>query len=120
MIGPLLYRQDEAPEYTRGLRANFLLYLLIIGLVAVTMLYLRLLNRSHARRRVALGKSAVIVDVSLDSAEEAAARQAARQRLTDSEAVERNEEETSSSSRLGERAFENLTDLQNEEFVFVY
>ncbi|KAI1137718.1 MFS general substrate transporter [Hypoxylon sp. FL0543] len=130
VIGPLLYTQKEAPGYSRGLRSNLALYVAIIVLAGITTTYLRYLNASHAKRRVAMGKSAVIVDTSLDSAEEVAAS-AAQKTREDGDKTEtgnvRNAEEgdvaTSSSEeveRPGERAFENLTDLQNEEFVFVY
>ncbi|KAI1385548.1 MFS general substrate transporter [Hypoxylon trugodes] len=113
VIGPLLYTQTEAPGYSRGLRSNLALYVAIIVLSGLTTAYLRLLNAGHAKRRVAMGKSAIIVDTSLDSAKEVAAREeinAATAEATGGEEVE----------RPGERAFENLTDLQNEEFVFVY
>ena len=107
IIGPLLYTQKEAPRYTRGLRSNLALYVVIMVLCGLTTVYLMHLNKSHANRRVALGKSAVIVDTSLDTAEEAAARQAA----AEGEAPD---------ATTGDRAFENATDLENEDFVFVY
>ncbi|KAI0179736.1 MFS general substrate transporter [Hypoxylon sp. FL1284] len=118
VIGPLLYTQVEAPSYSRGLRSNLALYIAIIILVGATTVYLRVLNRNHAKRRVAMGKSAVIVDTSLDSPEEveAAAAQNAK-------GVEEGDVPAGSNEELerpGDRAFENLTDLQNEEFVFIY
>lgn len=109
VIGPLLYTQTEAPRYTRGLRSNLALYVVIMVLCGLTTLYLMRLNKSHADRRVAMGKSAVIVDTSLDSAEEAAARQAAA-----------DGEGEAPGAVTGDRAFENATDLENEDFVFVY
>ncbi|KAI0107381.1 MFS general substrate transporter [Hypoxylon sp. NC0597] len=134
VIGPLLYTQKEAPGYSRGLRSNLALYITIIVLTGVTTIYLKYLNASHAKRRVAMGKSAVIVDTSLDSAEDAAAAAAAAAAQKKQEEGNDNEignirnaeggDVAAGSSeeveRPGERAFENLTDLQNEEFVFVY
>ncbi|KAI2627854.1 MFS general substrate transporter [Hypoxylon sp. NC1633] len=149
VVGPQLYTQADAPSYSRGLRSNLALYIVIIALTAITTAYLKMLNRSHAKRRVAMGKPAVIVDTSLDSPEEVEAAEAAalatvaaahRNREADAAAagnVKRAEEgdaivaaaaaapAAAGSSdeeieRPGERAFENLTDLQNEEFVFVY
>ena len=109
IIGPLLYTQKEAPRYARGLRSNLALYVVIMALCGLTTFYLMYLNKTHANRRVAMGKSAVIVDTSLDTAEEAAARQTAAD--GQGEAAE---------APTGDRAFENATDLENEEFVFVY
>ncbi|KAF3059659.1 hypothetical protein GL218_04814 [Daldinia childiae] len=123
VIGPMLYSQTEAPGYTKGLRSNLALYIVIIVLTGITTTYLKFLNADHAKRRVAMGKSAVIIDTSLDSAEVAAAQQT----RDDMDKSARNAEEGDIAAasneeveRPGERAFENLTDLQNEEFVFVF
>ncbi|CCF41541.1 major facilitator superfamily transporter [Colletotrichum higginsianum] len=126
VIGPLLYKPAEAPRYTRGLTSNLALYCVIVVLVAATSLYLAFLNRSHSRRRVAMGKSAVILDTSLYSAVEAekmqrdqaaaaAGRQAGEEGHEMAAAGEENAQED-----VGARAFDNLTDLENEEFVFVF
>lgn len=61
-----------------------------------------------------MGKSAVIIDTSLESAEVAAAMQGS---AAENGAAE---DQTAANEALGEHAFENLTDLQNEEFVFVF
>lgn len=62
-----------------------------------------LLNKKHATRRQELGKSAVVVDRSMMNARE----------LKVSNEVEGND-------RIGERAFDDETDLKNEDFIFVY
>ncbi|KAI1642301.1 MFS general substrate transporter [Daldinia loculata] len=109
VVGPMLYSQTEAPGYTKGLRSNLALYIV--------------LNAGHAKRRVAMGKSAVIVDTSLDSAEVAAAQQTRDDVDKNAKNAEEGDVAVASNEgveRPGERAFENLTDLQNEEFVFVF
>lgn len=129
VVGPLLYTQADAPSYSRGLRSNLALYIAIMVLVVVTTAHLKMLNKNHAKRRVAMGKSAVIIDTSLDSPEEiaAAATTTAQQSQQNDGQNARNAEEGDASAspgddveRPGDRAFENLTDLQNEEFVFVF
>lgn len=125
VIGPLLYTQAEAPHYSRGLRSNLALYVVIIILCGLTTIYLRALNKNHAKRRVEMGKNAVILDTSLDSAKEAAARQAVAASVAEpGNGVAENGVDDAVSApatdTIGERAFDNLTDLQNEEFVFVY
>lgn len=70
-----------------------------------------------------MGKSAVIVDTSLDSAEVAAAQQTRDDVDKNAKNAEEGDVAVASNEgveRPGERAFENLTDLQNEEFVFVF
>lgn len=127
VVGPQLYTTAEKPYYRRGLISNLALYVAIVVIVAITTVYLMALNKSHSKQRVSMGKSAVIVDESLDSAEEMQRRRAAV--LTASangtgEANNVNEGraavEEPTAARIGDRAFENLTDLKNEEFVFVY
>jgi hypothetical protein len=61
------------------------------------------LNKKHATRRQELGKSAVVVDRSIMNARE----------LEISNEVE-------GSDSTGDRAFDNETDLKNEDFIFVY
>ncbi|KAI1397772.1 MFS general substrate transporter [Hypoxylon fuscum] len=122
VVGPLLYTERDAPSYARGLRSNLALYIAIIVLVVVTTFYLKMLNKNHAKRRVAMGKSAVIVDTSLDSPEEEAAAAERREHENVTGAEEGDATATAPDDeveRPGDRAFENLTDLQNEEFVFV-
>ncbi|CAK7245480.1 MAG: hypothetical protein STHCBS139747_007063 [Sporothrix thermara] len=111
IVGPQLYQTREAPLYKRGLRSNLALYVVLMVLGGLTMLYLRYLNHSHAQRRVAAGKSATIVDVSLHSA--ADADRMMQEMAAQGEAGE-------NGVPTGDRAFENLTDLENDEFVFVY
>jgi hypothetical protein len=103
VVGPQLYTTDEAPAYTRGLVSNLVLYIVIIVICGIVTLYITFLNKQHAARRVELGKSAVVVDVSLETAEEAERRRA-----------------EAGPQESGSNAFENMTDLKNEDFIFVY
>ncbi|UNI17559.1 hypothetical protein JDV02_003891 [Purpureocillium takamizusanense] len=98
IVGPLLFTPDEAPAYSRGIRANLALFAAVVALVGLTSLHLRRLNRAHGRRRVALGKSADVADPSLETAADA-------ERM---------------GGPKGAKAFADATDLENEDFVFVY
>ena len=64
-----------------------------------------LLNKRHATRRTALGKSAVIVDRSMMNAHERAVS---------------DEADSGSGASRGEKAFDDVTDLKNEDFIFLY
>lgn len=122
VVGPLLYKPAEAPRYTRGLTSNLVLYCVIVVLVVLVSLYLAFLNRSHSKRRVAMGKSAVIIDTSLFSAAEAekAKQEQAAQAAGDNGHEMAAAGEEQAEENVGARAFDNLTDLENEEFVFVF
>ena len=61
-----------------------------------------LLNKKHASRRVALGKSGVVIDKSMMNIQE------------------RTDSEESGSETIGDRAFNDETDLKNEDFIYVY
>lgn len=127
IIGPLLYKPSEAPEYFRGLQSNLTLYFLIVVLVAVTSAYLSHLNRDHGRRRVHMGKSAAVVDYSLLSNDEADRLRVEGVAVPGDDDYERGGEAEADDDDVdgegrgpGSRAFDDLTDLQNEDFVFVY
>lgn len=107
-------------------------FALVILLVGFTSLYLKYLNSDHAKRRVALGKSAVILDMSLETAEEAERMEALERAMR--EGTQRLSEENGD-TRLGgadeengvqpddvkgRKAFADITDLENEDFVFVF
>jgi predicted MFS family arabinose efflux permease len=115
VIGPQLYTPAEKPGYARGLRSNLALYVVIVVLVCIATLYLGLLNKRHAKKRVELGKKADVYDASLDSSEEVE-----RRRAIASNAAGGAVEGDAPRAESGDKAFENLTDLTNEDFVFVY
>jgi len=110
IVGPQLYTTAEKPRYSRGLRSNLALFVVIIVISGITTAYLAFLNRRHAKRRVELGKAAVVYDNSLDSVEEVESRRLA---AGQTDAAEGNVD-------TGDKAFENVTDLQNEDFIYVY
>jgi hypothetical protein len=97
----------------------------VVLLVLVTTAYLKVLNRSHAGRRAALGKKVEIMDLSLESAQEVErmgemdrALREERERVSQ-EAGEDAEERGHHGGKSG-KAFSDATDLENEDFVFVF
>jgi len=109
MVGPQLYFPSEAPGYETGLIANMVVLCLMFALVAGQMFYLIFLNKRNLKRRIANGKTGANVDYSLeDSSKWAQMRADAK-----AKAQEGGQEEV-----LNERAFEDLTDLQNQDFVY--
>lgn len=107
--------------------------MLIVALVAGTSLHLSRLNRLHSQRRVALGKSAVLVDRSLETAEEVERiehmERSLRGGVTLREATGDEDgrisqahdlEDERTDQKDGDKGFGDTTDLENEDFLFVF
>jgi Na+/proline symporter len=105
IIGPHLFRPSEAPRYSRGLRSNLALFVVILILVVLGAFYITYLNRKHANRRVELGKSAEVVDLSMETSDMLG---------------EKGEALNADQGGVGDKAFDDITDLKNEDFIYVY
>ena len=77
----------------------------------VTAAYLAFLNKRHAAARKRMGKAADIIDTSLETTEKSVRLQ---KRNEDKE-----KEEGVDPAVLNSRAFDDLTDIQNEDFIYV-
>lgn len=101
LIGPLLFTADQAPEYHPAIGGVLGVFIAMILLIVLQLLNLMRLNKKQAKRRVANGKSAIIVDRSM---------------TTDLNIDERTEQEVLDD----ETQVLDLTDKENDEFVYVY
>jgi hypothetical protein len=104
IIGPHLFKPSEKPYYSRGLRANLALFVAIIVLVVIAMCWVKILNRKHAAIRESMGKAAVLIDLSME-----------KDKQENEESVE-----DVHSSGVGDKAFDDVTDINNEDFIYVY
>jgi hypothetical protein len=104
IVGPHLFKPSEKPHYYRGLRANLALFISIIVFVLLAAAWIKVLNRKHASQREAMGKSAHLVDKSMQN-----------EREGDAEATE-----DVNVSGVGDKAFDDVTDIKNEDFIYVY
>ncbi|KIX04558.1 uncharacterized protein Z518_05428 [Rhinocladiella mackenziei CBS 650.93] len=109
VIGPLVYSPNQAPLYRPGLISNLIMFVLVGVLAVVIWFYLVLLNKQHARRRAEVGKSAEKVDESM----------VGKDKIGINKAVEL-EEGRNGELRANDNGFSDLTDLQNEDFIYVY
>ncbi|KAL1876344.1 hypothetical protein VTK73DRAFT_9587 [Phialemonium thermophilum] len=105
IIGPQLFRPSEKPRYTRGLKANLALFVALAVLVALGMVVIRFLNQKQAAKRRSLGKAENIQDLSMMDNKTAEAAEGVLNRLE---------------GNVGEKAFEDVTDMKNEDFIYVY
>lgn len=73
-------------------------------------LYLVFLNKRHARQREALGKSAVIIDESMMN----------KDKIETNKAVELEDIQERRDQIVSDNGFLDMTDLRNEDFIYVY
>lgn len=100
IVGPLLFNSADGPEYRAGLRSTVAVFAATLAVVLLQVAILVLLNRRQVRRRIANGKDGYIHDHSMED-------EYVDMRMQNAETV-------------GGRAFADLTDRENDEFVYVY
>lgn len=80
-----------------------------LTLASIADLYLYWLNKRHAKKREALGKTARVVDESMVRKDKIEASKAAEV-----------EDAGKGESREVDKGFLDMTDLKNEDFIYVY
>ncbi|GFZ51567.1 LOW QUALITY PROTEIN: hypothetical protein JCM24511_09334 [Saitozyma sp. JCM 24511] len=109
IVGPLLFSSNQAPYYHPGVGAVLGIFIAcsvlagnaLIGNSLQTFVF-AIMNKRKEKQRVANGKPAKLVDTSMHKAYAAAPNDAIGE------------------YRLGDQAFMDLTDVQNDEFVYSY
>lgn len=107
IVGPLLFNENDAPAYQPGLRACLGIFIAMAAIVLIQWANLFVLNKMQERRRVANGKPAKIVDRSMENNYQVSEEDA------EVEAAE-------TDNQVGNNAFLDLTDRENDEFVYIY
>ncbi|PYI27877.1 putative MFS transporter [Aspergillus indologenus CBS 114.80] len=103
IIGPLLFDAKDAPTYRPGLKACLGIFVALVGVTLLQWANLVVLNRMQERRRVKNGKPAKLQDLSMRSGV-----------LTEGDGAPTTTEET------GQQGLMDLTDRENDEFIYVY
>ncbi|KAK1145071.1 hypothetical protein N8T08_004500 [Aspergillus melleus] len=106
IVGPLLFSDNDAPAYLPGLRACLGIFVAMVAVVFIQWANLWVLNKMQEKRRVRNGKPAKIVDRSMQTGYE----------VSEEVAEEAGQEAT----ELGRNAFNDMTDRENDEFVYIY
>ncbi|KAF4774211.1 hypothetical protein HER10_EVM0010133 [Colletotrichum scovillei] len=101
IIGPLLFNSKDAPEYKPGLTKVMGITCALLAVIGLQVINLFVSNKMQERKRVANGKPRKIKDLSMEHHYVSA----------------QNDE---AGAQLGDNAFMDLTDRQNDEFVYVY
>jgi len=102
IVGPLLFQaKDKNTHYLPGVRAVLGIFCAMVGVVMITTANLYVLNKIRQKQRVKNGKPKYITDTSMGD------------RYTAYGADD-------ATGQLGQNALLDLTDYQNDEFVYVY
>lgn len=105
IVGPLLFSEKDAPSYHPGLRACLGIFAALVAVVLIQWGNLIVLNRMQESRRVRNGKPAKMVDRSMMDQYQEAGDQ---------------EDREGGEQQIGDNAFLDLTDRENDEFVYIY
>lgn len=95
IVGPLLFVSGDGPYYPKGIRSVMAIFAALIGCIGIQVVLLFLYNKQRERQRVAAGLPAKIHDTSMDSKYTAAEGPTAG-------------------------AQEDVTDVRNNRFIYVY
>ncbi|PNS14726.1 hypothetical protein CAC42_1748 [Sphaceloma murrayae] len=97
IIGPLLFKAQDAPAYLPGLKVTLALFVSLVAVILATWALLIVLNKGQERKRLAAGKEAHVTDYSM------------------TDRFEVNEAEMEDHGRA-----DDLTDRKNEDFIYLY
>ncbi|KAJ7082635.1 major facilitator superfamily domain-containing protein [Mycena belliarum] len=112
IIGPLLFRDEDAPLYKHGLLACIGIFSALVASIALQIFNFFVLNRMKRAERVRNGKPADFHDASMDKR----FRQHVTPTTTDVDKLAA----STMGVVLGDNALLDLTDRENDEFVYVY
>ena len=136
IVGPQVYLKKESPYYKTqvylwrdgterrlidsGLTVNLIILCIMAGLILLQTLYLIYLNKRNVKRREAMGKKGRAVDYSLeDSSKWASMRaQSNEQRFVNGEDDVGVSHVEQTQAQHNESAFDDKTDLENEDFIY--
>ncbi|KAK5993708.1 putative transporter [Cladobotryum mycophilum] len=119
IIGPLLFNDSDAPSFKPGLRACLVIFLALIVVVLIQWGNLVILNKMQEKRRVQNGKKAKVIDRSMqEHYENIYERDDDIEDTAHGELDDESDEDIA--DRLGQKAFLDMTDRENDEFVYVY
>ncbi|KAL8287098.1 hypothetical protein RQP46_004104 [Phenoliferia psychrophenolica] len=98
IIGPNLFKSKDAPTYKSGLQGVLGIFCALIGIIGIQTVIIALSNKRKEAARVKVGKPAKLHDLSMDT------------KYDNSAEVD---------GRLGANGLLDMTDLKNDEFVYV-
>ncbi|KZF20976.1 MFS general substrate transporter [Xylona heveae TC161] len=118
ILGPLLFNSKDAPGYHPGLRSVLAVFVALIVVTMIQLANLVFLNKLQTKKRVRNGKQAVLIDRSMDPTCNVVESDITTE--SQEEGVSTRHEENPKESQMDENAFLDLTDRQNDEFIYIY
>ncbi len=107
IVGPIVFNSKDAPLYHTGLASVLGVFIAAGALTIGLVLIFAFLNKLKERERVRNGKPAKLVDRSMHA-------------KYVSGDVDENGEKGAGGVHLGDQAFSDMTDRQNDEFIYTY
>lgn len=116
IVGPLLFNKKESPAYHPGLRSCLGIFVALVAVVLIQWANLFVLNKWQERRRVKVGKRRKMVDYSMRDRYQDVAKEDDAVGVEDGAPVPTGR----GHEKFGQNAFLDLTDRENDEFVYIY
>ena len=131
IVGPLLFNKKDSPAYHPGLKACLGIFVALVCVVLIQWANLVFLNRLQERRRVKNGKVGRLVDRSMASKYQGMEDEtddesgmvvggAEGVKDVDGAGAEGTGARHRDEKAVGRNAFMDLTDRENDEFVYIY
>lgn len=101
IVGPLLFKAQDSPRYAPGVRSVMIIFIILIALIGIQVVLLWMFNKQRQRQRVAAGKPKFIHDTSMEN----------KYKMYGQD---------EGAAALGSEGIHDVTDVKNNEFVYVY
>ncbi|TNY19526.1 major facilitator superfamily domain-containing protein [Rhodotorula diobovata] len=118
IIAPNLFKASDAPLYLHGLMMNLILTAITLLNIAALVAVLWWQNQQKMKQRVANGKPAKLVDLSMERKYNEALAPPRADEIEEIPSVDGTA--TAAPEEEAKPADEDLTDKQNDEFIYVY
>lgn len=119
IIGPIVFNSKDAPDYFPGLRVVLGFFVATAACAILQAANLTFLNKMQERRRVQNGKPAKIKDTSMSDTYQDLAMNEPSDGAGSVSSSAAEQAAAGQQSRIGQNAFADMTDHENDEFVYV-
>ncbi|KAI1305135.1 major facilitator superfamily domain-containing protein [Xylaria venustula] len=121
IVGPIIFNSKDAPDYFPGLRVLLGFFVATGACAILQAANLTFLNKMQERRRVQNGKPAKIKDTSMSDTYQDLTADESSDGVEDASrnAAVAEQGAAGQSRRIGQNAFSDMTDRENDEFVYV-
>ncbi|KAI0538534.1 major facilitator superfamily domain-containing protein [Xylaria digitata] len=119
IIGPIVFNSKDAPNYFPGLRVVLGFFVATAACAILQAANLAFLNKLQERRRVQNGKPAKIKDTSMSDTYQDIAADESSDGVDGAQGSVVEQGAAGQQSCIGQNAFADMTDRENDEFVYL-